>query len=126
MFLSIWKQRGFLTTAKDLHGEICHIYVRVSRYDNTRKRTICETRLLAGMDPSKTLSVTLDVGTDNEKLLNDSLYVVCLRYLSTASRTHALDRGGRIEGSAERSTILSSTSARIVAYYIGNSGPNRV
>ncbi|CAL1694897.1 unnamed protein product [Somion occarium] len=31
--------------------------------------------LLAGMDPSKTLSVTLDVGTDNEDLLNDPLYV---------------------------------------------------
>ncbi|KAL6307798.1 hypothetical protein BKA93DRAFT_727171 [Sparassis latifolia] len=31
--------------------------------------------LLAGMDPSKTLSVTLDVGTDNKDLLNDRLYV---------------------------------------------------
>ncbi|OCH92971.1 hypothetical protein OBBRIDRAFT_725739 [Obba rivulosa] len=31
--------------------------------------------LLAGMDPSKTLCVTLDVGTDNENLLNDRLYV---------------------------------------------------
>lgn len=28
------------------------------------------------MDPHKTLSVTLDVGTDNEGLLNDELYVV--------------------------------------------------
>ncbi|KAI0701246.1 hypothetical protein C8T65DRAFT_656552 [Cerioporus squamosus] len=31
--------------------------------------------LLGGMDPSKTLSVVLDVGTDNEGLLNDNLYV---------------------------------------------------
>ena len=33
--------------------------------------------LLGGIDPSKTLSVVLDVGTDNENLLNDNLYVVC-------------------------------------------------
>lgn len=32
--------------------------------------------LLAGIDPSKTLSVVLDVGTDNEGLINDDLYVV--------------------------------------------------
>ncbi|KIP03624.1 hypothetical protein PHLGIDRAFT_26030 [Phlebiopsis gigantea 11061_1 CR5-6] len=31
--------------------------------------------LLGGIDPSKTLSVTLDVGTDNDDLLNDHLYV---------------------------------------------------
>ncbi|OJA16884.1 hypothetical protein AZE42_08502 [Rhizopogon vesiculosus] len=31
--------------------------------------------LLAGINPSKALSVTLDVGTDNETLLNDRLYV---------------------------------------------------
>ncbi|KAH9923681.1 uncharacterized protein B0H18DRAFT_878510 [Fomitopsis serialis] len=31
--------------------------------------------LLAGIDPAKALSVTLDVGTDNEGLLKDDLYV---------------------------------------------------
>ncbi|TFY55032.1 hypothetical protein EVJ58_g8504 [Rhodofomes roseus] len=31
--------------------------------------------LLAGIDPSKSLAVTLDVGTDNEELLKDDLYV---------------------------------------------------
>jgi malate dehydrogenase (oxaloacetate-decarboxylating) len=32
--------------------------------------------LVAGINPSKALSVTLDVGTDNEEKLNDELYVV--------------------------------------------------
>lgn len=32
--------------------------------------------LIGGIDPSKALSVTLDVGTDNEDLLSDKLYVV--------------------------------------------------
>ncbi|KAF9055570.1 hypothetical protein BJ165DRAFT_429472 [Panaeolus papilionaceus] len=31
--------------------------------------------LVGGIDPGKTLSVVLDVGTDNEELLNDPLYV---------------------------------------------------
>jgi hypothetical protein len=33
-------------------------------------------RLLAGVNPAHSLAVTLDVGTDNESLLNDNLYVV--------------------------------------------------
>ena len=33
-------------------------------------------RLIGGIDPSKALSVTLDVGTDNKDLLEDELYVV--------------------------------------------------
>ena len=41
-------------------------------------RASCADRLLAGINPSKALSVTLDVGTDNESLLNDRLYVVSL------------------------------------------------
>jgi len=32
--------------------------------------------LVGGLDPSKTLAVMLDVGTNNERLLQDPLYVV--------------------------------------------------
>ncbi|EED85241.1 predicted protein [Postia placenta Mad-698-R] len=37
--------------------------------------------LIAGVNPSRTLSITLDVGTDNEELLNDRLYVTIRQYL---------------------------------------------
>ncbi|KAL5631430.1 hypothetical protein ACGC1H_007077 [Rhizoctonia solani] len=40
---------------------------------STAKATVYS--LIGGIDPSQTLSVTLDVGTDNENLLNDELYV---------------------------------------------------
>jgi hypothetical protein len=32
------------------------------------------------MNPAKTLSVTLDVGTDNKELLEDPLYVVSYEF----------------------------------------------
>jgi hypothetical protein len=38
-------------------------------------------RLLAGVNPARSLAVTLDVGTDNDSLLNDELYVVSLPFL---------------------------------------------
>jgi len=34
--------------------------------------------LVGGIDPAKALAVTLDVGTDNQDLLKDELYVVRL------------------------------------------------
>lgn len=39
-------------------------------------------RALGGIDPSKTLSVVFDVGTNNDNLLNDPLYVV--RYTASS------------------------------------------
>ncbi|GAB1521326.1 NAD-dependent malic enzyme, mitochondrial [Rhizoctonia solani] len=41
---------------------------------STAKATVYS--LIGGIDPSKALSVTLDVGTDNQNLLDDELYVV--------------------------------------------------
>ena len=38
--------------------------------------------LIGGVDPAKTLSVTLDVGTTNKELLSDRLYVVRITYLA--------------------------------------------
>ncbi|CAE6430444.1 unnamed protein product [Rhizoctonia solani] len=40
---------------------------------STAKATVYS--LIGGIDPSKALSVTLDVGTDNQNLLNEELYV---------------------------------------------------
>lgn len=68
-----------LTRASDCYREIGHLYVSNIFCSTLGTRCLIScVRLLAGMDPSKTLSVTLDVGTDNEDLLNDPLYVVCL------------------------------------------------
>lgn len=38
--------------------------------------------LIAGIDPAHTLAVTLDVGTDNEGLIKDPLYVVRHNFIS--------------------------------------------
>ena len=34
---------------------------------------------MAGINPSRAVSIVLDVGTDNEDLLDDHLYVVCVQ-----------------------------------------------
>jgi len=50
----------------------------------------CEiSRLIGGLDPNRTVSVVLDVGTNNEALLNDPLYLVSRFELSSIRRTNA-------------------------------------
>jgi hypothetical protein len=55
---------------------------------------------LAGINPAKALSVTLDVGTDNEKLLNDHLYVV-RDFKLQLSFTHQTNSGMAFEKGPE-------------------------
>lgn len=54
----------------------------------------CElSRLIGGLDPNRTISVVLDVGTNNESLLNDPLYLVSRLESSHIKRTNAnMDR----------------------------------
>lgn len=50
--------------------------------------------LLAGINPVKSLSVVLDVGTDNETILNDPLYVVSRDSISDAIQPTRKHRDG--------------------------------
>ena len=63
----------------DLYREVGDVYVRPSDIFVYLQPFIPDVgRLVGGLDPSKTLAVMLDVGTNNEELLNDPLYVVSL------------------------------------------------
>ena len=62
---------GIRTAKSAIYTYVCCLYVGVGS-----SRPL---RLLGGIDPSKTLSVVLDVGTDNSDVLNDDLYVVRAR-----------------------------------------------
>ena len=52
-------------------GKVKRVHFRCDCGDNR-----CS--LVGGIDPAKALAVTLDVGTDNQDLLKDELYVVRL------------------------------------------------
>lgn len=64
----------------DFQRQVCDLYVSPNYTVNLSDFSLL-CRLLAGVNPARALAVTLDVGTDNDDLLNDRLYVV--RYTST-------------------------------------------
>jgi hypothetical protein len=67
---------------------------------------------VGGIDPASCLSVMLDVGTDNKKLLDDELYVVCVFDIVQALSLNLFScgRDGSILESEEQNTINSWTS----------------
>jgi malate dehydrogenase (oxaloacetate-decarboxylating) len=72
--------------------------------------------LIGGIDPANTLSVILDVGTNNEELLNDDLYVVMLdNFLFHSMITHSnTSRVGIQSVSKRKTTTYSWTSEPFV------------
>ena len=55
--------------------------------------------LIGRMDPSRSLAVALDVGTNNEKLLNDPLYVVSI---FSSQRNHPTNPCWKRQGWSEK------------------------
>ena len=74
-------------------------------------------RLIGRVAPWKSLAVALDVGTDNEKLLNDPLYVVRTLIITEhgvlilTSKSH---RDGHINVFVGKNMINLSTSTYII------------
>lgn len=73
--------------------------------------------MIGGLDPSKSLSVVLDVGTNNKDLLEDRLYVVravLIYQIALGINRISSSRDGQNPVFKERNTTNSSTSEHYI------------
>jgi hypothetical protein len=94
--------------------EVC---LHVSDLGSFERRCPDQLRLIGGMNPEKSIAVALDVGTDNDELLNDPLYMVSISVYPTGLRSlTSKTRDGGPGAFGGNSTTSSLTSGYTVSW----------